>query len=140
MRSTTIFVPTVPTCAVRETTFLGIMGAPRVPPLNPSESIVLWEHYRLWGVDHYGPESGLLNSNNFTGSNSVPKEVAFVKTSHCNGSKLSRLLTRYYGKSISRYPSQNYCGKVSIFCHCNHYSINKYVLFSHDIFQYNHLN
>ena len=22
------------------------MGAPRVPPLNPSESIVLWEHYR----------------------------------------------------------------------------------------------
>ena len=35
------FVPTVPTCAVRETASLGIMGAPRVPPLNPSESIVL---------------------------------------------------------------------------------------------------
>ena len=33
------FVPTVPTCAVRETASLGIMGAPRVPPLNPSESI-----------------------------------------------------------------------------------------------------
>ena len=29
---------------------LGIMGAPRVPHLNPSESIVFWEHYRLWGV------------------------------------------------------------------------------------------
>ena len=29
------------TCAVRETASLGIMGAPRVPPLNPSESIVL---------------------------------------------------------------------------------------------------
>ena len=27
--------------AVRETASLGIMGAPRVPPLNPSESIVL---------------------------------------------------------------------------------------------------
>ena len=26
---------------------LGIMGAPRVPPLNPSETIVLSEHYRL---------------------------------------------------------------------------------------------
>ena len=31
----------VPTFAVRETASLGIMGAPRVPPLNPSESIVL---------------------------------------------------------------------------------------------------
>ena len=30
-----------PTFAVRETASLGIMGAPRVPPLNPSESIVL---------------------------------------------------------------------------------------------------
>ena len=29
------------TFAVRETASLGIMGAPRVPPLNPSESIVL---------------------------------------------------------------------------------------------------
>ena len=27
------FVPTVPTCAVRETASLGIMGSPRVPPL-----------------------------------------------------------------------------------------------------------
>ena len=41
------FVPTVPTFAVRETASLGIMGAPRVPPLNPSELIVLSEHYRL---------------------------------------------------------------------------------------------
>ena len=31
-------------------TSLGIMGAPRVSPLNPSKSIVLSEHYRLWGV------------------------------------------------------------------------------------------
>ena len=44
------FVPTVPTCAVRETASHGIMGAPRVPPLNPTETIVFWEHYRLWGV------------------------------------------------------------------------------------------
>ena len=35
------FMPTVPTFAVRETASLGIMGAPRVPPLNPSETIVL---------------------------------------------------------------------------------------------------
>ena len=28
-------------------TSLGIMGEPRVPPLNPSETIVLSEHYRL---------------------------------------------------------------------------------------------
>ena len=27
-------------------TSLSIMGAPRVPPLNPSETIVLWEHYK----------------------------------------------------------------------------------------------
>ena len=41
------FFPTVPTCAVRETASLGIMGEPQVPPLNPSETIVLSEHYRL---------------------------------------------------------------------------------------------
>ena len=41
------FFPTVPTFAVRETAFLGIMGEPWVPPLNPSETIVLSEHYRL---------------------------------------------------------------------------------------------
>ena len=46
-----------PTFAVRETASLGIMGAPRVPPLNPSESIVLSEHYRLWGVQ--GGHNGL---------------------------------------------------------------------------------
>ena len=38
------------TFAVRGTASLGIMGEPRVPPLNPSETIVLSEHYRLWGV------------------------------------------------------------------------------------------
>ena len=42
--------PVRSTFAVRETASLGIMGAPRVPPLNLPESIVLWEHYRLWGV------------------------------------------------------------------------------------------
>ena len=42
------FFPTVPTFAVRETASLGIMGAPRVPPLDPSETIVLSEHYRLY--------------------------------------------------------------------------------------------
>ena len=35
------FDPVRSTFAVRETASLGIMGAPRVPPLNPSESIVL---------------------------------------------------------------------------------------------------
>ena len=35
------------TFAVRETASLGIMGEPRVPPINPSETIVLSEHYRL---------------------------------------------------------------------------------------------
>ena len=35
------------TFAVRETASLGIMGAPRVPPLSPPETIVLSEHYRL---------------------------------------------------------------------------------------------
>ena len=42
--------PVRSTFVVRETASLGIMGEPRVPPLNPSESIVLSEHYRLWGV------------------------------------------------------------------------------------------
>ena len=32
--------PVRSTFAVRETASLGIMGAPRVPPLNPSETIV----------------------------------------------------------------------------------------------------
>ena len=41
------FFLTVLTFAVRETASLGIMGAPRVPPLNTSETIVLSEHYRL---------------------------------------------------------------------------------------------
>ena len=36
----THFFPTVPTFAIRETASLGIMGEPRVPPLNPSETIV----------------------------------------------------------------------------------------------------
>ena len=34
------FFPTVPIFAVQETASLGIMGAPRVPPLNPSKTIV----------------------------------------------------------------------------------------------------
>ena len=45
------FMPTVPTFAVRETASLGIMGAPRVPPLNPTETIVLSEHYRFSPTD-----------------------------------------------------------------------------------------
>ena len=38
------------------------MGAPRVPPLNPSESIVLSEHYRL---------SNYYNNDYPEGSNSI---------------------------------------------------------------------
>ena len=45
-----VYQPVRSTFAVRETASLGIMGAPRVPPLNPSESIVLSKHYRLRGV------------------------------------------------------------------------------------------
>ena len=40
-RLTHLCRPVRSTFAVRETASLGIMGAPRVPPLNPSESIVL---------------------------------------------------------------------------------------------------
>ena len=39
--------PVRSTFAVRETASLGIIGEPRVPPLSPSETIVLSEHYRL---------------------------------------------------------------------------------------------
>ena len=35
-----LILTTGPTFAVRETTSLGMMVAPRVPPLNPSETIV----------------------------------------------------------------------------------------------------
>ena len=42
-------------------TSLGIMGEARVPPLNPSETIVLWEHYRLmlerWAWMGYVPHT-----------------------------------------------------------------------------------
>ena len=48
--------PTVPTCAVRETASLGIMGAPRVPPLNPSETIVLSE------IDHKNESQSCTNA------------------------------------------------------------------------------
>ena len=44
------FLPTVPTFAVRETDVSRHNGEPRVPSLNPSETIVLSEHSRLWGV------------------------------------------------------------------------------------------
>ena len=46
-RLTHLCPPLRSTFAVRETASLGIMGSPRVPPLNPSETIVLSEHYRL---------------------------------------------------------------------------------------------
>ena len=46
-RLTHLCPPLRSTFAVRETRSLGIMGEPRVPPLNPSETIVLSEHYRL---------------------------------------------------------------------------------------------
>ena len=46
-RLTHLCRPVRSTFAVGETASLGIMGPPRVPPLNPSESIVLSEHYRL---------------------------------------------------------------------------------------------
>ena len=35
-------------------TSLGIMGEPRVPPLNPSETIVLSEHHRTANVGRVG--------------------------------------------------------------------------------------
>ena len=40
----------VPTFAVRETHVSWHNGGTSGTPLNPSETIVLWEHYRLWGV------------------------------------------------------------------------------------------
>ena len=58
--STHLCPPLRSTFAVRETASLGIMGEPRVPLLNPSETIVLWEHYRLWGGrPHYGERQSL---------------------------------------------------------------------------------
>ena len=41
------FVPTVPTFAVRETDVFRHNGGTSGAPLNPSETIVLSEHYRL---------------------------------------------------------------------------------------------
>ena len=49
--SLTHFCPPFQHLLSERLTSLGIMGAPRVPPLNPPESIVLSEHYRLWGRD-----------------------------------------------------------------------------------------
>ena len=43
-------------------TSLGIMGEPRVPPLNYSETIVLWEHLKpLW--EHYKNGLKILATN-----------------------------------------------------------------------------
>ena len=44
------FCPPFPHLLSERLTSLGIIWAPRVPPLNPSETIAFWEHYRLWGV------------------------------------------------------------------------------------------
>ena len=65
------FIPTVPTCAVRETASLGIMGDPRVPPLNPSETIVLsvniCQEWLLQLLLNYGSYMGLeRRMNKFT--------------------------------------------------------------------------
>jgi len=55
------------------------MGEPRVPSLNPSESIVLWEHYRLWGgegfkgVSHYAERRSLSDSKCWNGGNKWDK-------------------------------------------------------------------
>ena len=43
------FLPSVPTFAVRETDDSRHNGGNSGPPLNPSETIVLSEHYRLGG-------------------------------------------------------------------------------------------
>ena len=45
--SLTHFCPPFQHLLSERLTSLGIMGAPWVPPLNPSETIVLSEHYRL---------------------------------------------------------------------------------------------
>ena len=89
MRGLTHFFPPlrfrnqVSTFAVRETASLGIMGAPRVPPLNPSETIVLWEHYRLWALcsehprfPHYAERRSLSDSKCW---NLIAKTQRWVK-------------------------------------------------------------
>ena len=54
------------------------MGAPRVTPLNPEETIVLWEHYRLWGVQgghprcpHYAERRSLSDRKCWNASPSI---------------------------------------------------------------------
>ena len=49
-------------------TSLSIIGAPRVPPLNPSETIVLSEHYRLWEAEfHYAERRQSLGQQMLNG-------------------------------------------------------------------------
>ena len=57
---THLWAPLRSTFAVRETASLGIMEGPRVPPLNPSETIVLPEHYSLWGVKGGHPRCPIM--------------------------------------------------------------------------------
>ena len=73
-------------------TSLGIMGAPRVPPLNPPETIVLSEHYRLWGVSgghprfpHYAERRSLSDSKCWNGGKK------WVKPPWCREASVSRM-------------------------------------------------
>ena len=56
---------------------LGIMGAPRVPHLNPSETIVLSEHYRLWGF-----------KGDTRGSPIMPRDVSLSDSKCWNGGQI----------------------------------------------------
>ena len=75
------------TFAVRETASLGIMGAPRVPPLNPSESIVLSEHYRLYSQNTIGISSPIMPRDTVS-------RTAHVGTVGTNGLKLKPKLIK----------------------------------------------
>ena len=55
-------------------TSLGMMGEPRVPPLNLSETTVLSEHYRFWGF-----------KGGTRGSPIMPRDVSLLDSKCLNG-------------------------------------------------------
>ena len=81
------------------------MGAPRVPPLNPSETIVLSEHYRLkikfskilLDGPHTSDQWNILSHVKYTGD----KTIVCSSKNNENHNKLSRNFKKVYDCNVS---------------------------------------
>jgi len=81
----------VQTFAVRETASLGIMGAPRVPPLSPSETIELSEHYR-------GCKNATVGKNGLMGPHDAERRQALGRFNAMIFFRKSRIVRNFFNE------------------------------------------